>query len=223
MFTDAQPLIEKIEQVVRLIRSKGVGVYFVTQSPADVPDTVLGQLGNRVQHALRAFTRPRSEGGQDRCRNAAAESVDHTGDYGRVGEALVRCSTPRNQTVTERAWWRCGVADPGRSPTERRPFVSKPDDLRTTTGDRSRSAFGSSRGGRSTGRQEGAGQEGAPRPSAPRPNHRPAAFSLKQPPVPAWRHHDGLVSRRRRALRVRSLRLEPRDPRGARVDSGWVD
>src|SRR5690606_24884805 len=49
-------LVEKIEQVVRLIRSKGVGIYFVTQSPADIPDTVLGQLGNRVQHALRAFT-----------------------------------------------------------------------------------------------------------------------------------------------------------------------
>lgn len=49
-------LMDKIEQVVRLIRSKGVGVYFVTQSPLDIPDTVLGQLGNRVQHALRAFT-----------------------------------------------------------------------------------------------------------------------------------------------------------------------
>lgn len=51
-----KPLLEKIEQVVRLIRSKGVGIYFVTQSPADVPEAVLGQLGNRVQHALRAFT-----------------------------------------------------------------------------------------------------------------------------------------------------------------------
>ncbi len=51
-----KPLIEKIEQLVRLIRSKGVGVYFVTQSPLDVPETVLGQLGNRVQHALHAFT-----------------------------------------------------------------------------------------------------------------------------------------------------------------------
>lgn len=49
-------LIEKIDQVVRLIRSKGVGIYFVTQSPADIPDSVLGQLGNRIQHALRAFT-----------------------------------------------------------------------------------------------------------------------------------------------------------------------
>lgn len=49
-------LLEKIEQVVRLIRSKGVGIYFVTQNPTDIPDTVLGQLGNRVQHALRAFS-----------------------------------------------------------------------------------------------------------------------------------------------------------------------
>ena len=61
LFDDApKALLRAIEQVVRLIRSKGVGVYFVTQSPADVPDIVLGQLGNRVQHALRAFT-PRDQ------------------------------------------------------------------------------------------------------------------------------------------------------------------
>src|SRR5688572_20989395 len=61
LFTDApEALMEKIEQVIRLIRSKGVGVYFVTQNPLDVPDVVLGQLGNRVQHALRAFT-PRDQ------------------------------------------------------------------------------------------------------------------------------------------------------------------
>jgi DNA helicase HerA-like ATPase len=61
LFTDAPPaLLTKIEQVVRLIRSKGVGVYFVTQNPIDIPDTVLGQLGNKVQHALRAFT-PREQ------------------------------------------------------------------------------------------------------------------------------------------------------------------
>ena len=61
LFTDApKALLEKIEQVVRLVRSKGVGVYFVTQNPLDVPDTVLTQLGNRVQHALRAFT-PRDQ------------------------------------------------------------------------------------------------------------------------------------------------------------------
>jgi DNA helicase HerA-like ATPase len=57
LFTDAPPvLIDKVEQVVRLIRSKGVGVYFVTQNPADIPEKVLAQLGNRVQHALRAYT-----------------------------------------------------------------------------------------------------------------------------------------------------------------------
>ena len=60
-FADAEkPLLEKIEQVVRLVRSKGVGVYFITQNPLDIPDIVLGQLGNRVQHALRAFT-PRDQ------------------------------------------------------------------------------------------------------------------------------------------------------------------
>ena len=61
LFTDApKALLDKIEQVVRLIRSKGVGIYFVTQNPLDVPDKVLAQLGNRVQHALRAFT-PRDQ------------------------------------------------------------------------------------------------------------------------------------------------------------------
>jgi DNA helicase HerA-like ATPase len=61
LFNEApRPLLEKIEQVVRLIRSKGVGVFFVTQNPLDIPEAVLGQLGNRVQHALRAFT-PRDQ------------------------------------------------------------------------------------------------------------------------------------------------------------------
>jgi DNA helicase HerA-like ATPase len=61
LFSDAPPaLMQKIEQVVRLIRSKGVGIYFVSQNPLDIPDIVLGQLGNRVQHALRAFT-PRDQ------------------------------------------------------------------------------------------------------------------------------------------------------------------
>ena len=70
LFTDApKALLERIEQVVRLIRSKGVGVYFVTQNPLDVPDRVLAQLGNRVQHALRAFT-PRDQ----KAVNAAAET-----------------------------------------------------------------------------------------------------------------------------------------------------
>jgi hypothetical protein len=71
LFNDApDALVDKIEQVVRLIRSKGVGVYFVTQNPADVPDKILSQLGNRVQHALRAFS-PRDQ----KAVKAAAETM----------------------------------------------------------------------------------------------------------------------------------------------------
>ncbi|HET7863255.1 MAG TPA: helicase HerA-like domain-containing protein, partial [Burkholderiaceae bacterium] len=71
LFNDApQALLERIELVVRLVRSKGVGVYFVTQNPLDVPDSVLAQLGNRVQHALRAFT-PRDQ----KAVKAAAETM----------------------------------------------------------------------------------------------------------------------------------------------------
>jgi DNA helicase HerA-like ATPase len=93
LFDDApKALVDKVEQVVRLIRSKGVGVYFVTQNPLDIPDAILGQLGNRIQHALRAFT-PRD---QKAVRAAAetfranpsfdaAEAIKELG----VGEALV--------------------------------------------------------------------------------------------------------------------------------------
>lgn len=93
LFDDApKALIEKVEQVARLIRSKGVGVYFVTQNPADVPDDVLGQLGNRVQHALRAFTpkdRKALRAAADTFRsNPAFETEDVLTQLG-VGEALV--------------------------------------------------------------------------------------------------------------------------------------
>ncbi|MDO8266333.1 MAG: DUF853 family protein [Moraxellaceae bacterium] len=93
LFNDApKGLLEKVEQVVRLIRSKGVGIYFVTQNPLDLPDTVLGQLGNRVQHALRAFT-PRDQ----KAVKAAAETfrakpgldVATTITEMGVGEALI--------------------------------------------------------------------------------------------------------------------------------------
>jgi DNA helicase HerA-like ATPase len=109
LFTDATPaLIEKIEQVVRLIRSKGVGVYFVTQSPADVPDTVLGQLGNRVQHALRAFT-PRDQKAvktaADTLRPNPALDIGHAITELAVGEALVSTLDAKGSpTVTQRAW-----------------------------------------------------------------------------------------------------------------------
>jgi len=93
LFTNAPPaLLEKIEQVVRLIRSKGVGIYFITQNPVDIPDTVAAQLGNRIQHALRSFT-PRDE----KAINAAAETFRANPGVDvatvitelKVGEALV--------------------------------------------------------------------------------------------------------------------------------------
>jgi len=93
LFNDApKALLEKIEQVVRLIRSKGVGVYFVTQNPADIPDAVLGQLGARVQHALRAYTPADQKGlkaaAQSFRVNPAFDTVDAIQALG-VGEALV--------------------------------------------------------------------------------------------------------------------------------------
>ncbi len=93
LFNDApDALVDKIEQVVRLIRSKGVGVYFVTQNPADVPDKVLSQLGNRVQHALRAFS-PRDQkavkaAAETMRDNPALDEVSVITELG-VGEALV--------------------------------------------------------------------------------------------------------------------------------------
>ena len=108
LFNDApDALLDKIEQVVRLVRSKGVGVYFVTQNPLDVPDKVLGQLGNRVQHALRAFT-PRDQ----KAVKAAAETfranpaLDVTTAITElaVGEALVSLLDEKGRPgVVERA------------------------------------------------------------------------------------------------------------------------
>jgi DNA helicase HerA-like ATPase len=109
LFADAPPaLLEKIEQVVRLIRSKGVGVYFVTQNPLDVPDRVLSQLGNRVQHALRAYT-PRD---QKAVKTAATTLRANPGlDTERaitelaVGEALVSLLDEKGApSMVERAW-----------------------------------------------------------------------------------------------------------------------
>ncbi len=108
LFTDIEPTVRaKVEQMVRLIRSKGVGVYFVSQNPLDIPDVVLGQLGNRVQHALRAFT-PRDQ----KAVKAAAETfranpklnVEEVLSQLSVGEALVstldETGTP---TIVQRA------------------------------------------------------------------------------------------------------------------------
>lgn len=95
LFNNASPALqEKIQQVVRLIRSKGVGIYFITQSPLDIPEDVLGQLGNRVQHALRAFT-PKDQKAvktaADTFRANPEFKVDEAITELAVGEALISC------------------------------------------------------------------------------------------------------------------------------------
>jgi DNA helicase HerA-like ATPase len=130
LFNDApKALLERIELVVRLVRSKGVGVYFVTQNPLDIPDTVLGQLGNRVQHALRAFT-PRD---QKAVKSAAetmranprldiATAITELG----VGEALVSFLDEKGRPcITERVY----VLPPGSqigpvSPEQRKALLT---------------------------------------------------------------------------------------------------
>ena len=109
LFDDIEPaLLVRIEQVVRLVRSKGVGVFFVTQNPRDVPDNVLGQLGNRVQHALRAFT-PRDQKAVQTAADTfranpklnTAQAIMELG----VGEALVSCLDENGQPqVVQRAF-----------------------------------------------------------------------------------------------------------------------
>jgi DNA helicase HerA-like ATPase len=109
LFNDAPAaLIDKIEQVVRLIRSKGVGVYFITQNPADVPDKILSQLGNRVQHALRAFSAR-----DQKAVRAAAETMRDNPDLDEqaaitelgVGEALVSLLDAKGTpAIVERAF-----------------------------------------------------------------------------------------------------------------------
>jgi hypothetical protein len=131
LFNDApKALVERIELVVRLVRSKGVGVYFVTQNPLDVPDTVLAQLGNRVQHALRAFT-PRDQ----KAVKSAAETMRANPKIAdmaaaitelAVGEALVSFLDEKGRpSVTERVY----VLPPGSqigpiTPEQRRALVA---------------------------------------------------------------------------------------------------
>ena len=109
LFENASPALQqKIEQVVRLIRSKGVGIYFITQNPLDLPESVLGQLGNRVQHALRAFT-PKDQKAvktaADTFRANPEFKVDQAITELAVGEALISCldeqGTPQ---IVERGW-----------------------------------------------------------------------------------------------------------------------
>ena len=130
LFTDApKVLLERIELVVRLVRSKGVGVYFVTQNPLDIPDTVLGQLGNRVQHALRAFTPRDQKAVQSAASTMRANpkldiqtAITELG----VGEALVSFLDEKGRpSVTERVY----VLPPGSrigpiTPAERQALIA---------------------------------------------------------------------------------------------------
>ncbi|RZG70229.1 helicase HerA-like domain-containing protein [Acinetobacter junii] len=109
LFSNSSPALqEKIEQVVRLIRSKGVGIYFITQNPLDLPESVLGQLGNRVQHALRAFT-PKDQKAVKTAADTFRANPDFKVDQAitelAVGEALISCldeeGTPQ---IVERGW-----------------------------------------------------------------------------------------------------------------------
>jgi len=131
LFDDApKALVDKVEQVVRLIRSKGVGVYFVTQNPLDLPDEILGQLGNRIQHALRAFT-PREQkavraAAQTFRANPAFDAVEAIKELG-VGEALVSTlggkGTP---SVVERTLIRPPASRLGPAkPAERRAIIEE--------------------------------------------------------------------------------------------------
>jgi len=130
LFDDApKALLDKIEQVVRLIRSKGVGVYFITQSPDDIPDDVLGQLGNRIQHALRAFT-PRDQAAvrtaaQTFRQNPAFDTSQVITELA-VGEALVSTLDDKGvPTMVDRALIRPPQSRLGPvSPQERQQVMS---------------------------------------------------------------------------------------------------
>ncbi|MBI1300079.1 MAG: DUF853 family protein [Alphaproteobacteria bacterium] len=134
LFQDApKALLEKVEQVVRLIRSKGVGVFFVTQSPDDIPDAVLGQLGNRVQHGLRAFT-PK----QQKAIRAAAQTYRANPKFDvedvitnlSVGEALVSTLESKGEpSIVQRTMIRPPSSKLGPTPKSLRHVIISESDL----------------------------------------------------------------------------------------------
>jgi hypothetical protein len=130
LFTDApKALLEKVEQVVRLIRSKGVGVYFITQNPMDVPLTVLGQLSNRIQHALRAFTpldqkavKSAAQTFRTNPKLDVAEAITQLG----VGEALVSLLDEKGMPgIVQRAFMLPPTSQIGAIPLELRQQIIK--------------------------------------------------------------------------------------------------
>jgi hypothetical protein len=134
LFTDVpKALLEKVEQVVRLIRSKGVGVFFITQNPLDVPQTVLGQLGNRIQHALRAFTpldqkavKAAAQTFRTNPKLDVAEAITQLG----TGEALVSMLDPKGMPgIVERAFMLPPHSQIGPIPLETRQQIIRSSPL----------------------------------------------------------------------------------------------
>jgi len=199
LFNDApRALLEKIEQVVRLIRSKGVGVYFVTQNPLDIPESVLGQLGNRVQHALRAFT-PKDQ----KAVKSAAETmrpnpklkIDRVITELEVGEALVSFLDEKGRPcVTERAF----VVPPGSqlgpiSADERRKVIA----ASSVAGFYEKAVDRESAYEKLRGRAEAKQPDASSGPTAAAPESRPASSVLSDVLFgrtgPRGGQHDGLA------------------------------
>ena len=187
-------LVDKVEQVVRLIRSKGVGVFFVTQNPLDVPEKILGQLGNRVQHALRAFT-PRDQkavlsAAQTMRANPKFNAADVITELG-VGEALVSFLDEKGRpTVVDRAFIFPPASRLGPLTTEERRANIDPSPLMATYGETvdRESAYEILRG-HATGGSKKAGPGAIPAPAAPgapaRPGAaRPSTATARSQPVP---------------------------------------
>lgn len=137
LFDDApKALMDKIEQIVKLIRSKGVGVYFITQNPSDIPDDVLAQLGNRVQHALRAYTPA-----EQKAIRAAAESFRKNPAFDTAevmaelatGEALVSCLDEDGRPqIVQRAMVIAPACSMGSAPEDAKRYIIDNDSLRAT-------------------------------------------------------------------------------------------
>ena len=215
LFTDApKVLLDRIEQMVRLIRSKGVGVWFVTQSPLDIPETVLGQLGNRVQHALRAFTpkdqravktaaetlRPNPEARRGRCDHRAR---------GRGGPRL----GPRRERGPDagRACVRRAAAEPPRPALERGARGGPPGLARGRA----------LRGGRGPGvglrGPRGAGARGGAAGDAPGEVRGPAGRALLPQPEPAGHGRGDRDLRPECGARDRQPARPPAHPRPPRI------
>ena len=139
LFNDApKALLDKIEQIVKLVRSKGVGVYFITQSPSDIPDSVLAQLGNKVQHALRAYTPA-----EQKAIRAAAESFRANPEFDTAqaitelgtGEALISfLQEDGTPSVVERAMVIAPACSMDAAPTDAKEYIIANDQLQSKYG-----------------------------------------------------------------------------------------